>query len=47
MERNLLNDIFKIYKIEENMVNKNVVKCIFRAMKKKQVIIYNWSVLQL
>ena len=37
MERNLLNDIFKIYKIEENMVNKNVVKCIFRAMKKNKL----------
>ena len=37
MKSNLLIDIFKIYEIEENVVNKNAVKCIFRAMKKNKL----------
>ena len=37
MTKDLLSNIFKKYDIEENIINKNSIKCLLRAMNKKEL----------
>ena len=37
MKKNLLTDIYTIYDVENNIVNRNSIKCLLRAMNKKEM----------